>query len=317
MTDWNSTATLLNNADSFTKFLHSLLGIFAWEWLVSLDFELAFLFGKRRFGWPMVFYFYGRYAMLGGLVGFVFILDVKNEINCQAAYTALQVIGNTALGVASINLSIRTMAVWSYHRYVVGTLIILILGHFGIILRSVFNSKSTWVDGAGCVTSQVQSTIFAAMYIYTMVLDLIILVLTAYKLGYQENGRYRTAISTLLFRDGLFYFVVAFVGNLIAVVFSLVNLNPIMALIADIPATTFATASQICYSRPELYSASGSPPGAPASNASSISRGVRINVTTFTENDTEDVVSYRTNHYAGPEYKTNSGEEHKTGGLAF
>ncbi|KAJ7573485.1 hypothetical protein C8J56DRAFT_510385 [Mycena floridula] len=318
MTDWNSPETLLSNADSFNKFIHSLFGILAWEWLITLDFDLAFVLGKRNFRWPMLFYFYGRYAMLGGLIGFVFILDVKHEINCQAAYITLQVLGNTALGVASVNLSIRTIAVWGHNRYVIATLVTLILGHFGIILRSIFNAKSTWVEGAGCVTSSTEGTIFAAMYIYAMVLDFIILALTAYKLGYQDRKRHRTALSSLLFRDGLFYFVIAFLANLVAAVFSLMNLNPVMALIADVPATTFATIvsgrvvrrlNNYVNKGPELFSASSSRPTAPS--AIPASRGVRVEMTTFTENNVDGPANYRT---ADHPY---AAEEYKTGGIAF
>ncbi|KAL0571958.1 hypothetical protein V5O48_010010 [Marasmius crinis-equi] len=122
------------------------------------------------------------------------------------------------------------------------------MGQFGVIIRSMFNVKAVFVPNAGCATASIESHIFAAMYSYTMGVDFIVMILTAYRTflnrKYSESG-----LVKLLFRDGLAYFAVAFVMNLIAVVFSLLNLNPVMALIAEyglsspnlVPATTFAT----------------------------------------------------------------------------
>lgn len=121
----------------------------------------------------------------------------------------------------SLNSPPCSMAVWSHHRYIVWGLVLLSMGHFGIILRSVTNAKSQWVDGAGCVTIDAEPTVFAIMYIYTMSFDLIILVLTGYKLWYMNRGKHTSAVMKLLFKDGLVYFFVAFTVNAIAVVRSL------------------------------------------------------------------------------------------------
>ncbi|KAL0066711.1 hypothetical protein AAF712_006316 [Marasmius tenuissimus] len=131
------------------------------------------------------------------------------------------------------------MAVWA-NTYISIGLVVIILGQFGIIIRSMFNVKAAYIDGAGCATTSIESEIFAAMYIYTMGVDFIVLVLTAYK-TYINRKIARSGLVTLLFKDGLAYFAIAFLMNLIAVIFSLLDLNPVMALIADIPATTFAT----------------------------------------------------------------------------
>ncbi|KAJ2989485.1 hypothetical protein NUW54_g8769 [Trametes sanguinea] len=51
-------------------------------------------------------------------------LDTTVEINCQALYTFNQITGQASSGLASINLSIRTMAVWSHHKKSVRSLAI-------------------------------------------------------------------------------------------------------------------------------------------------------------------------------------------------
>ncbi|KAL0567060.1 hypothetical protein V5O48_014933 [Marasmius crinis-equi] len=176
-----------------------------------------FLLGREKFRWPLVFYFYGRYAMLIGLIGFVVALDVREPTDCQALYQVLQVLGNSALGVASINLALRTVAVWTGNRYIIVGLAIIIMGQFAIIIRSMFNTKSLFAPGSGCVTVSIESHIFAAMYTYTMGVDLIVLLLTAYKILVNLRNS-QSGLVKLLLKGGIAYFAVAFIGNLAAVV---------------------------------------------------------------------------------------------------
>ena len=99
------------------------------------------------------------------------------------------------------------MAVWA-NTYITIGLIVLILGQFGVIIRSMFNVKAAYVDGVGCVTLSIESNIFAAMYIYTMGVDFIVLFLTAFK-TFSNRKASRSGLITLLFKDGVAYFAVA------------------------------------------------------------------------------------------------------------
>lgn len=242
MVDWNSSAELLKDADAFSKIIHLLLGVYIWEWINTVNFEYAIITGKQRFRWPLIFYFYGRYAMFGGLIGFVIALnETTTRMNCNVLYTFLQFLGNTALGTASINLSIRTIAIYSQKLYVIVPLSVVILGHWIIILRSVTNVSAIWVDGSGCAVASSNPKLFVAMYVYSMGFDFIVMCLMAYKLGFVKRNQHRSQIVQLMFIDGLGYFLTAFLVNLVAVVFSVLNLNSIMSIIADAPASTLAT----------------------------------------------------------------------------
>jgi len=42
---------------------------FVWDFAISLDFEWRVLSGKRKAGWPLLFYFLGRYLALIGHIG--------------------------------------------------------------------------------------------------------------------------------------------------------------------------------------------------------------------------------------------------------
>ena len=81
MVDWRAPEEIQKQAVVFTKFMHSLIGLYAYvvldpsicvslrvsaydgyfggtvyryEWFVSLDFDWAFVTRKKKFRWPMV-----------------------------------------------------------------------------------------------------------------------------------------------------------------------------------------------------------------------------------------------------------------------
>ena len=100
--------------------------------------------------------------------------------------------------------------------------------------------KASWVPGAGCQVTGSNNTILAATFIYSMCFDLVILLLSMYKLVLGVKGG-RSQLMTLLFKDGLVYFFIAFFSNFLAVVFILLNLNAIMSVIFNVPAAIFST----------------------------------------------------------------------------
>ncbi|TFK26089.1 hypothetical protein FA15DRAFT_703075 [Coprinopsis marcescibilis] len=245
MVDWQSPAQIMKQAIAFTNLNHALLGLYLWEWFLSLDFDFAFIFGRKKFRWPMIFYFANRYLLLFAMIGIIVSLDVTTEINCQVIYTFNQIAGDAAIGLASINLAIRTIAIWSHNRYVIIGLVLVILGHWSLILQGV-QLKASWVDGVGCVITETNNRILAAIFIYSMCFDLLILLINTYKLLGLDNGVTARSLSTnklskLIFEDGLIFFFIAFVANLIATVFMLLNLSQIMTVIFNVPAAIFST----------------------------------------------------------------------------
>lgn len=114
-----------------------------------------------------------------------------------------------------------------------------------------------WVPGQGCAITQTNNTILAATFIYSMCFDLVVLILMAAKLAFPQGQR--SQLMNLLFRDGLIYFIIAyvstaiqrvccteqeicsFVANLIATTFMLLNLNAVMSVIFNVPAAIAST----------------------------------------------------------------------------
>ena len=65
---------------------------------------------------------------------------------------------------------------------------------------------SQWQPDQGCVIMTTNNKAISAMFLYSMLFDLIVLALTAWRL-YDWN--HRSHIEKLLFHDGLIYFAIA------------------------------------------------------------------------------------------------------------
>ena len=97
------------------------------------------------------------------------------------------------------------MAVWSQNRYIVIFLVLVILGHWSLILQGA-QLTATWVPGSGCAIIKTNNTVLAATFIYSMVFDLIVMILNLIKLWGRQK---RSQLVSVLFKDGVIYFFVA------------------------------------------------------------------------------------------------------------
>ncbi|KAF7335494.1 hypothetical protein MVEN_02202900 [Mycena venus] len=239
MPDWTSAAELAIDSRISVGLNHALIGLYTWEWFISLRFDWEVLTGCKPFRWPLIFYFANRYLLLGAMVGIAVALDSKEEINCQAIYTFNQFAGDAAVGLTSMNLSLRTIAIWAQNTYIKILLTLIILGHWALILQGVI-LKAHWEPALNtCILTVSNNRLLAATFTYTMCFDLLVFLLNAYKLGVRckTSGK----LSKMMFNDGLIYFFVAFFFNLVATVFMFLNLNSIMVILFNVPAATAST----------------------------------------------------------------------------
>ncbi|KII87865.1 hypothetical protein PLICRDRAFT_42388 [Plicaturopsis crispa FD-325 SS-3] len=302
MVNWQSSSELIKDETAFVKLQHALLGLYAWEFVMSLGFEWDFISGKKKFKWPMIFYFAGRYCLLFSLIGIVTAFDVTEEINCQSLFIFNQLAGNAATGFASINLSIRTMAIWGQNLYIKVGLTLIILGHWSLILQGIL-MEVTWVDGSGCVIVHTNNTVLAATFIYSMAFDGIVLCLNTYKLAVTGTGKRSggSKLGRLIFADGMIFFFIAFLSNFLATVFMLLNMNSVMSVIFNVPAVVASTivASRVVRRltnfthNPEIYTKSSSATdavvrtGIARGTVPATKTGVHVQMETFTHAEPE------------------------------
>ncbi|KAG9014258.1 hypothetical protein FRB94_013568 [Tulasnella sp. JGI-2019a] len=245
MVNWMDPTTIATDAVIFNKVVIAFLGLFAWEIVVTLWFDLEVLFRKRYFKWPMILYWITKYSMFFANIGVTIAENVTTELNCQPLYTFNQLFGNIAIGMASTLLMLRTIAVWSRNRYIMYPLIVLSLGQWAILLHSSVTVSASWSSVTNACEIKAAPTInLKLLYIYTMCFDFCVLAATTVGL-YRLPGRQGTTsvnkLWGLLFRDGLVFFLVAFTSNLVAVIFVLADLNPVLTIICSVPAASITS----------------------------------------------------------------------------
>ncbi len=100
------------------------------------------------------------------------------------------------------------MAVWGQKWYIVAALVSISLGHWSLLLHGILLT-ATWVPHQGCLITSTDSRILSATFIYSMVFDFTVLILTASKLVRPSGTKSR--LVNMMFADGLYYFIIAYV----------------------------------------------------------------------------------------------------------
>lgn len=137
------------------------------------------------------------------------------------------------------------IAVYAQSKILIVALIIVILGHWSLILQGTFTArtfvafcaqqhdfytgvliKAEWIpETETCVITSANNTVLAATFIYSMVFDFVILALNTYKLVGRRGPSGGSQLTRMLFSDGLVYFIIALVP------IEYIPLNSLMRLI--------------------------------------------------------------------------------------
>ncbi|KAK7677176.1 hypothetical protein QCA50_019885 [Cerrena zonata] len=147
--------------------------------------------------------------------------------------------GTLSVVFASTNLLIRTVMIWRDNWYVIGVLIAANIGHLlaaviGAVLegrKSRWNSDTLICDG--------DPTHSVAFYLYTSILDLVILFLSVaglYRHGVLSTGSKWRKICN----QGVIYVLVTFLINIPTIVLGWLNLNATMNMIGAPLGTTIS-----------------------------------------------------------------------------
>jgi len=135
---------------------------------------------------------------------------------------------------------LRTIAIWERRLAVVIPLITLLIGQIVICIFDVATLSTFWApDVRGCVMSHSLAVSTPLLYVYTIVFNAIVLVFTT--AGLITHLKTRSKIVTMLFTDGLVYFIVATLSSLVPTIFVFLNLNEIYNYMFVVPATTAST----------------------------------------------------------------------------
>ncbi len=90
MTDWKNPATIAQAFYAATALMWLCIGIYAYDTLQYLTFDLAIIFGKRQRRWPQLPYIFSKICMWTYLLTNMICFLTNTEINCNGTVKAIE-----------------------------------------------------------------------------------------------------------------------------------------------------------------------------------------------------------------------------------
>ncbi|KAF9529098.1 hypothetical protein CPB83DRAFT_893805 [Crepidotus variabilis] len=210
--------------------VHVLFGVYIWETFTSFDFEWMLFYGKKKCRWPLVLYVLNRCCTCTALIVTLFVIS-NGQAHCREAFRAMDFLTHLALVLASLTLAIRALAVWSWNKMIMVSIVSFVVARLSVCIYHTLAIKINDVPGVGCVMPGQVDPSRTAIYIAAVVFDWAILSLTVYKLKMRMRAislvpvNKCSCLRILLFKQGMIYFVLAFLTNLFVVILSNLHLD--------------------------------------------------------------------------------------------
>ncbi|KAF9529816.1 hypothetical protein CPB83DRAFT_851624 [Crepidotus variabilis] len=212
-----------------TRLLVFWTGLYVWEVLTSLWYEIGFVSGTRVFHWHLVPYIVSRYSQLIGLISLLYLSNSTRQGNCEAAYL-LSFFLELSVLAASITFALRTIAIWMNRVVTICLWGMVVVYAVLVVLSTAMNKSGNYSGRCSYVNPRRAYSIVTIIRVYSMIFDGVVLLLNIYKLRTSFKFGVHRRLFRLLFTQGLIYFIIAFLSNLVAVVFLLSTSNPFLGL---------------------------------------------------------------------------------------
>lgn len=97
------------------------------------------------------------------------LYNLTEEVNCPAFGQSAQVLGNIAIGTATLNILYRAWAIsMRYGRFLTISLAIAEVGHWGLLIWNLFTVHSEWSQEAGkCNVTVTSRPALVTLYVYS------------------------------------------------------------------------------------------------------------------------------------------------------
>ncbi|KAI9447260.1 hypothetical protein BJY52DRAFT_360939 [Lactarius psammicola] len=224
MVNWQDPVTILNEFGAFVKLIHVVDGIYIWEFICNLSFEWSLLRRRRQWRWTAALYIACRLATIAQVMSDLVGLNVMGQINCK-------VFGYAATSLSLSLYALRSVAVWQRSLPITLFSIALILTNLGVWMRCVVEAQSQWVAlTESCSWQGTHRTLLNNILLLCTELALIVLMAS----GIYSHNPGRRAFK-IMYREGLFWLVVAAAVQTVPVVFLILDLNEAMNVMFIIP----------------------------------------------------------------------------------
>ncbi|SNX84427.1 uncharacterized protein MEPE_03136 [Melanopsichium pennsylvanicum] len=272
MTDWSSPVVIGQGFYAATALMWLCIGIYAYDTLQYLPFDLSILLGQRQRRWPQLPYLFSKLCMWSYLITNIVFVLTNTEINCNGTLQAVEMQMGWIATSSSVLLAFRAVCVYTGKARTVVSVVLTImtLGLLAAWMEGVKDAGAGWIskggnpwqDGACSFTFM--SKQYAIKYIVTIVFDFVVMMMTIVGVIRMNGG---SRIGQVLVKQGLQYFLATFLINALVAGLTLANLNPVMSLIGAIPS---ATVCVMCSTRLYVHLAEEAKPKLDGVNSSQL-----------------------------------------------
>ncbi|KAF8491232.1 hypothetical protein F5888DRAFT_1076072 [Russula emetica] len=213
---------------------HTTNGIYIWEYLTTLDFELDVIRGRRPYRWTIWIYSLTRVSTLTSVILSFVALDTTTPINCQAWITSQVTFGLLGLVAASLLIISRIVAIWNKNRLVVGTAITVWATNVSFIILGIARLRSSWNPILQeCMVLNTEKDKFHAISILISDIVLLLIVFIGLLRLHDSGGTF--ALGRLLWKQGIIWLLIATVAEVPPMVLIVLNLNASLNLMSQLP----------------------------------------------------------------------------------
>lgn len=241
MVNWSDPTVLYLCARAFTLVVCCAFGVYIWEVLISLNFDIEHFTGKRPIRWTFIAYLLTRYLLLLGLIAGIRVTNVLSPIDCVIWNRLVYSCAHGCFAFASLLLLLRVIAISENNKYIIGFLGLFYAINLGLLVHGVTLAHSIYVPTLFLCGAT--NTVASRVNVWTSFgFDLACLFIMLYMLLRQPGGGFWR----FLVNQGFVYFLVATASYLLPSIFLIFNLNDAMN---ELPQTVSLTTMVICATR--------------------------------------------------------------------
>lgn len=210
-------------------------GIYIWEFLTSLDYEINIIRRCRPYGWTIWIYSFVRITALVTVILSLVNAFPMAPINCQVWIIFQTLFGYLSLFAASLLIVIRIAAIWNKNGIAVAIASSVWMANVVVSIRGITQLRSGWnTTQLQCIVLNPES---GRLNIIVLVITDIVLLFTMFVglLRFRSNGGGRFGVGRLIWKQGMMWLLLATVAEFPPAILIILNLNGPLNFMFQLP----------------------------------------------------------------------------------
>ncbi|KAH7096598.1 hypothetical protein BKA62DRAFT_719142, partial [Auriculariales sp. MPI-PUGE-AT-0066] len=240
--DWNDPEVLSKSRRALILFAHAVVGLYTWEFIVTLDYDIALIRRKRKLNAGAVLYLFPRYSTaFAGIVLLRMCNAMTEDVNCRLWNHLLHVSGYVSNTFTSGLLYARVCALSGWNRCLIWGLGLAYITAWAVAIEGMLQSDAIYIqDYFLCQPIELYKHRMNLSYLFAFDLVCLICMMVCLLRMHRGTGG---GIWMMLMQQGVVYFFSICSAYLFVVTCVIINRNDVLSLIAVIIAGLITTIS--------------------------------------------------------------------------